>query len=171
MIEISLNEVESDNIMNTTTIRTVEINGTTYYAITDIFKESAFDITDYLIKNIVSKGNVTKQYIGSANKNLLINLAELKQIVKFSKSEKLPNLKKFIAEISKPSEKTSKLSVKKVENHLNLNSFYQFIFRGKNIRMFTLDNRPYFLRTDVAEALGYEKLSNAINQNIKENGV
>ncbi|MDG4966326.1 BRO family protein [Lactococcus lactis] len=154
--------------MNTTTIRTVEMNGTTYYAITDIFKETDFDITDYQIKNIVSKGNVTKQSIGSANKNLLINLAGLKQIVKRSKSEKLPNLKKFIAEIDTSVKNISELNVKKVDSHLDLNSFYQFIFQGKNIRMITLDNRPYFLGTDVAEALGYEKLSNAINQNIKE---
>jgi Prophage antirepressor len=154
--------------MNTTTIRTVEVNGTTYYAITDIFKETDFDITDYQIKNIVSKGNVTKQSIGNYTENLLINLAGLKQIVKRSKSEKLPKLKKFIAEISKPSENTSELSVRKVDNHLDLNSFYQFIFQGNNIRMITLDNRPYFLGSDVAEALGYKNVSGTLTQTIKE---
>lgn len=154
--------------MNTTTIRTVEINGTTYYAITDIFKETDFDITDYQIKNIVSKGNVTKQSIGSANKNLLINLAGLKQIVKRSKSEKLPKLKKFIDEIDTSVENISELSVKKVDNHLDLNSFYQFIFQGKHIRMITLDNRPYFLGSDVAEALGYKNVSGTLTQTIKE---
>lgn len=138
--------------MNTTTIRTVEINGTTYYAITDIFKETDFDITDYQIKNIVSKGNVTKQSIGSANKNLLINLAGLKQIVKRSKSEKIPNLKKFIAEINKQSTKSSKSGNSLISKD-NVKRFNNGIF-DLFVEM-TGDGTGLFEAESVANCLGF----------------
>ncbi|MDG4975670.1 phage antirepressor KilAC domain-containing protein [Lactococcus lactis] len=140
--------------MNTTTIRTVGISGTTYYAITDIFKETDFDITDYQIKNIVSKGNVTKQSIGSANKNLLINLAGLKQIVKRSKSEKLPNLKKFVAEINKQPTKSSESDTSLITKD-NVKRFNNGIF-DLFVEM-TGDGTGLFEAESVAKCLGYEK--------------
>lgn len=145
--------------MNTTTIRTVEISGTTYYAITDIFKETDFDITDYQIKNIVSKDNVTKQSIGSANKNLLINLAGLKQIVKRSKSEKLPKLKKFIAEINKQSTKSSE-SDSSVITKDNVKRFNNGIF-DLFVEM-TGDGTGLFEIESVAQCLGFTE-SNRIH--------
>ena len=139
--------------MTTTTIRTVQKNGTTYYAITDIFKETGFDITDYQIKNLISKGNFTKQFIGSSNKNLLINLAGLKQLAKRSKSENLPKLKKFISEISqqpkvhsKPNLSTSKDNVKRFNNGI----FDLFVDM-------TGDGTGLFEAESVAKCLGYEK--------------
>lgn len=150
--------------MNTTTIRTVEINGTTYYAITDIFKETDFDITDYQIKNIVSKGNFTKEYIGSANKNLLINLAGLKQIVKRSKSEKLPKLKKFIAEINKQPRKHPESDNSLISKD-NVKRFNNGIF-DLFVEM-TGDGTGLFEAESVGKCLGFTQIAKSGNEVVR----
>ena len=150
--------------MNTTTIRTVEIDGTTYYAIVDIFKETDFNITDYQIKNIVSKGNITKQPIGSCTENLLINLAGLKQIVKRSKSEKLPNLKKFIAEIDKQSTKYSESDTNIITKD-NVKRFNNGIF-DLFVEM-TGDGTGLFEAESVGKCLGFTTVATSGNEVVR----
>lgn len=145
--------------MTTTTIRTVQKNGTTYYAIGLIANLTNFNISDYQMKRFVSTRNIHKEPRAWHNDRVFINKAGLKQIAKHSKSENLPKLKKFITGLDNQGSK-----ITSTDNNLNLNSFYQFIFQGKNIRMITLDNRPYFLGTDVSRALGYEYPSATISK-------